>query len=243
MQYTTLICAIIALFPYTTVLSHFLNIRNNCPYTVWPAIWGQGYIPKSGGWRMNPGQSERIDVPYKWTAGRVWGRTNCNEQTGRCETGDCGRGIQCNGATARAVTLAEITFDGWGNLNNYDISLVDGYNIPVSMKPTPGTYSRQPGVANSCTTGACLNHRVLTECPQELRIPGICQSACERYNTDQYCCRGQWNNPNTCPGASLNRHFKDRCPAAYSYAYDDANGALLTCPASGNSGFDITFCG
>ena len=38
------------------------------------------------------------------------------------------------------ASLFEITFDGFGNIDYYDISLVDGYNLPIRVDVMQGTY-------------------------------------------------------------------------------------------------------
>lgn len=51
-----------------------------------------------------------------------------------CETGDCGNRLQCNGAGGvPPVTLVEITLNGHGGQDFYDISLVDGFNVIASV--------------------------------------------------------------------------------------------------------------
>lgn len=55
---------------------------------------------------------------------------------GTCLTGDCGGVLHCNGAGGDPpASLAEITLDGANGDDFYDISLVDGYNLPLSMTP------------------------------------------------------------------------------------------------------------
>lgn len=68
-----------------------------------------------------------IHTADNW-AGRFWARSWCNVNgDNHCETGDCGNKLQCNGAGGQPpATLAEITLKGWGDLDYYDISLVDG---------------------------------------------------------------------------------------------------------------------
>ncbi|VAI44008.1 unnamed protein product [Triticum turgidum subsp. durum] len=53
-----------------------------------------------------------------------------------------------------------------------------------------------------------------------------------------YCCRGKFGGPSTCPPTPYSKKFKEACPSAYSYAYDDPS-SLFQC-----SGADyvITFC-
>ena len=42
-------------------------------------------------------------------------------------------GIQRGGQPP--ATLAEFTLNGWGNQDYYDVSLVDGYNLQMSIHP------------------------------------------------------------------------------------------------------------
>uniref|UniRef100_A0A1I7ZK46 Thaumatin-like protein n=1 Tax=Steinernema glaseri TaxID=37863 RepID=A0A1I7ZK46_9BILA len=75
-----------------------------------------------------------------------------------------------------------------------------------------------------------------------------CKSACLKFNTDQYCCRGAFDTRETCKASEWPKDypkiFKDDCPTAYSYAYDD-HTSTFTC--RGNNGalsaaYLITFC-
>jgi hypothetical protein len=70
--------------------------------------------------------------------GRFWVRTACNfagNGQGHCVTGDCGNKLECNGAGGvRPVTLADITLNGAGGLGFYDVSLVDGFNVPMQVR-------------------------------------------------------------------------------------------------------------
>ena len=83
------------------------------------------------------GESKEFDVPDNWASARIWPRTGCRNQNGRfvCETGKCKDSLQCAGSTGvPPCTLAEFNL----NRNNdwYDISLVDGFNIPMSIELT-----------------------------------------------------------------------------------------------------------
>lgn len=117
-------------------LANEIRLYNNCPFTVWPGILGnpgKGQ-PEGGGFALAAYQTKSLWVAGDW-AGRIWPRTNC-DGNGHCETGDCGNKIQCNGAGGvPPVSLAEITFAGWQGLDYYDVSLVDGYNLPIRMDP------------------------------------------------------------------------------------------------------------
>ncbi|TVT99211.1 hypothetical protein EJB05_55426 [Eragrostis curvula] len=73
--------------------------------------------------------------------------------------------------------------------------------------------------------------------------PGILSSAgsaCEAFGSAQYCCNGEYGNPGTCKPSSYSQFFKNACPRAYSYAYDDAT-STFTC-AGGDTSYAITFC-
>ncbi|KAE8671575.1 putative Elicitor-responsive protein [Hibiscus syriacus] len=118
------------------------EIRNDCSYTVWAAA------SPGGGRRLNPSQSWTINVPAGTSMARIWGRTNCNfdgSGRGRCQTGDCGGLLQCKGWGAPPNTLAEYALNQFGNMDFYDISLVDGFNIPMVFGPTSGG-CREPAV-------------------------------------------------------------------------------------------------
>ncbi len=162
-------------------------------------------------------------------------------------TGDCGDGQeQCNGLTgAPPASLAEFRFDGVGNQDFYDISLVDGYNVPVSITPRAGNQKTgRPDSQYDCVRIGC-SFQNLANCPRDLKVmhKGLvvgCKSACARYNTDEACCRNQFDDPNKCKSSEFANYFKSQCPQAYSFAYND-QFSTYTCK-SDNSGYDVTFC-
>lgn len=78
-------------------------------------------------------QQVSLQAAENW-AGRFWARTWCDASTNYCLTGDCGSRLECAGnGGAPPASLAEITLKGAGNLDYYDISLVDGFNTLVSV--------------------------------------------------------------------------------------------------------------
>ena len=181
----------------------------------------------------------------------MWARTGCG--SGQCETGDCGGGrLHCNGAGGiPPVTLAEITFDAHAGFDFYDVSLVDGYNVMVSMTPKAGTYDRNSllGDRYYCGWAGCSTD-VNRICPrEEMKVYGrngqvvACKSACLAFNTDRYCCRNYYNVPQTCTYFDYAHTFKNACPDAYSYAYDDEK-STFTCRSNGGikTAYDIVFC-
>lgn len=203
---------------------------------------------------MNSGQSQSFTVPSDWFGARIWPRTGCKTVNGQflCETGDCGPYVQCSSGNiprggAPPATLAEFTLNGAGNQDFLDLSLVDGFNVPMQIQFT--NPSSPPAGANPkywCTTINCQAN-VNANCPQELKkynsagqVVG-CQSACLKFNTDQYCCRGSYG-PTNCQSSNwpvnYPAFFKQQCPDAYSYAYDD-HKSTWTCR---NTNYVVQFC-
>ena len=94
-----------------------------------------------------------------------------------------------------------------------------------------------------------MNNDVINQCPDALQVKNgqgtviACNSACNAFNTDQYCCRGAYGTPETCKSETwpenYPKFFKDRCPDAYSYAYDD-HKSTFTCKANA---YLVTFGG
>ena len=220
---------------------------NNAGQTIWVgALNNPGQpLPEAGGFALNPGETRTLQLPDNWQ-GRFWGRTGCvfNGATGRCETGDCGGRLQCNGIGGDPpASLAEFTLSGAGDHDFYDVSFVDGYNVPMSIVPIGGSPS--PSDPFFCTEAGCgvdLN----PNCPVELRLvvggrTVGCKSACLAFNTDQFCCRNAFGSPQTCNPSNwptnYAQYFKSACPRAYSYAYDDPT-STFQCQ---NCGYRITF--
>ena len=221
-------------------------ISNSCGYTVWPGVLSSTQILESGGFTLEPGQVLSMEVPAGWS-GRLWGRTGCtfnSDGIGSCVTGDCDGKLQCNGMGADPpATLVEFTLHSTaGGQDFYDVSLVDGYNVPMAVGPSSvntNNTSMECGVA-SCA--ADINK----VCPSSLQVldgseNGVvsCKSACLAFGTTEYCCSGAYANPNTCTPSSYSQIFKAACPTAYSYAYDDPT-STFTCATA--TSYLITFC-
>ncbi|RCV45654.1 hypothetical protein SEVIR_9G475500v4 [Setaria viridis] len=214
---------------------------NRCTGTVWPGIQsnaGSSRLDPTG-FVLPPGTSRAVPAPSGWS-GRVWARTGCaQDATGKmvCATGDCGSGsLECNGQNAATpATLAEFTLAGGAGDDFYDVSLVDGYNLPILIEPAGAATGATTCAAAGCT--ADLNAR----CPAELRTEGGagCRSACDAFGKPEYCCSGAYANPNTCRPTAYSQVFKSACPKSYSYAYDDPT-STFTC--AGGRDYTITFC-
>ncbi|KAG8378305.1 hypothetical protein BUALT_Bualt08G0123600 [Buddleja alternifolia] len=209
------------------------TIINNCKETIWPAITpGENF--DGGGFALRPGETRVMTAPVAWS-GRIWGRTGCNFDSsgnGSCQTGSCGSSLKCSASGKPPASLAEFTL---ASPDFYDVSLVDGFNLPMVVTPINGS--------GNCSVSGC-DADLRLSCPKELAVRGgggrtvACRSACDVFDTDEYCCRGVYGNAATCRPTSYSRRFKEACPTAYSYAYDDPS-SIFTC-----SGTDyvVSFC-
>ena len=81
-------------------------------------------------------------------------------------------------------------------MDYFDVSLVDGYNLPLLVVP-------QGGSGQNCTSTGCVVD-LNDSCPSELKVTSTegesvaCKSACEAFGSPQYCCNGAYSTPDTC---------------------------------------------
>lgn len=223
------------------------SFTNACAHPVWVGSLNGATSPPLShtGFYLAPGATSALAAPSSgaWS-GNFWARTGCATEasTGRfsCATADCGSGdVACNGrGPAPPVTLAEVTLaaPGSGGLDFYDVSLVDGFNVPLRIAPSN----------EGCRAAACAGD-VNAVCPTDLRVISAsgdgavvaCKSACNAYGSPRYCCSGDYGSPAACGPTNYSQVFKSACPTAYSYAYDDAS-STFTC--SGAAVYHVTFC-
>ncbi|KAM1565179.1 hypothetical protein PS2_039180 [Malus domestica] len=216
-----------------------LTMHNKCNHPVWPGIQpsaGQPLLAR-GGFTLPPNKAYTLHLPRLWS-GRFWGRHGCAFDAsgrGRCATGDCGGNLFCSGLGGTPpATLAEITL---GNDQDfYDVSLVDGYNLAISITPFKGS--------GKCSYAGCVSDLNMM-CPVGLQVRShdnrrvvACKSACSAFNSPRYCCTGSFGSPQSCKPTAYSKIFKAACPKAYSYAYDDPT-SIATC-TRGN--YLVTFC-
>ncbi|KAI3453678.1 hypothetical protein Pfo_010341 [Paulownia fortunei] len=198
------------------------DITNRCSYTVWAAA------SPGGGRRLDSGQSWQINVAPGTVQARIWGRTNCSfdgSGRGQCQTGDCNGLLECQGYGRPPNTLVEFALNQPNNVDYFDISLVDGFNIPLELSPT----------TNVCRNLSCTGP-INEQCPNELRVPGGCNNPCTVFGTNEYCCT---DGPGICAPTPFSRFFKERCPDAYS-SPQDGQTSLFNCPAGTN--YRVVFC-
>ncbi|KAI0634519.1 thaumatin family-domain-containing protein [Trametes polyzona] len=232
------------------------TVTNACPFTIWPAMFtdlsaGTAVPDFPTGWEAPPSNSVTFTVPDNWKAGRIWGRRDCDftiTAGPTCLDGWCNGGLLCDPHTGTGVppaTVAEWTLQGDGNRDFYDVSLVDGYNLPMAITNSAG-----------CAVADCPVD-LGPNCPAPLQgpfdstgFPVGCKSSCaanlDGNPTDSAnCCSGSHSTAETCPssGVQYYDYFKGNCPNAYAYAYDESSGtALWTCDSSANADYTLTFC-
>ena len=121
-------------------------------------------------------------------------------------------------------------------MDYYNVSNVDGFNLPVSVATQGGT--------GECKASSCPAN-VNVACPTELQMIGsdgsviAGKSAYTAFNEPQYCCIGAYDKTETCPRTRYSQILEQQCPQAYSYAYDDKNSTFTY---SGAPDYVITFC-
>lgn len=224
-----------------------------------------------GGFKMDAGSSATATMHTSVVAdgwqGNFWGRTGCTgpDDDLTCDIGTClsnldGKGkLQCGGVgVTPPATKCEIKFDGFAGHDYYDVSFVDGFNLPVQIEPVTGTFkgTGRTDVQYDCKKtggGTDLNTKILASKPKLALKDGTdviaVYSLCRYYFVNnnnvekpEYCCLppygekkdkdnngGLYCDPTTWPD-DLNSaaFFKSFYPLEYSYADDDV-ASTFTC--------------
>jgi hypothetical protein len=206
-----------------------ITLVNRTQQTIWAIVTNTSAYPS--GRKLLPGQSTSLAVANTW-GGRIWGRTGCStDGQGQCLTGDCT--TQCSGPVT-PTTLGEFTFNAFDNMDFYDVSMVDGANLPMYINVSH-TVTADPVSASGCYKGSCT---APVNCPSAMQaVSGGqtigCKPPCAAFGGDTYCCRGTWAGRNNCIPSKwpvdYTQVFKKAEPYAYSYAFDDS--ATMACKA------------
>ncbi|WP_329140331.1 Thaumatin pathogenesis-related protein [Streptomyces sp. NBC_01476] len=215
-----------------------ITVVNRTQQTVWAVVTNTS-AAYPGGRRLQPGQSFSLTVGNSW-GGRIWGRTGCTgDAAGTCLTGDCT--TTCGGPTT-PTTLGEFTFNAYAGMDFYDVSMVDGSNLPMFINISH-TSSTDPVSSSGCYQGTCTSP---IDCPSAMQAKNGgqvigCEPPCAAFGGDTYCCRGAWAGRDNCVPAKwpvdYTQVFKKAEPYAYSYAFDDS--ATMAC--KGACYYRITF--
>ncbi|CAE6427765.1 unnamed protein product [Rhizoctonia solani] len=237
-----------------SVLGRTFTVYNACPFTIWPAIFtdlnvGTSVPSIENGWEAPAYSKRSFTVPDDWRAGRIWGRTQCDFSTNpginSCLTGGCNGGLVCDNKTGVGLppaTFAEFTLGA--NAQDYtDVSLVDGFNLPMRISNTGGR-SKGPWTPTALSLPARQVFYRAASSPTN-SFQSACLAQISPPSNSPSCCTGDFQTPATCPpsGVEYYSYFKQRCPYSYVYAYDESSGtSLLTCPSSKKADYTVTFC-
>lgn len=225
-----------------------MTLVNHLSETIWPAIAADPVHPISAtGWVLPPGGSLSFLIPDHWDV-RLWARVGCNFDAagnGSCLSGGCGS-FQCGRTWGEfPSTLGEFNLNAWNGMDFYDVSLVEGNNLPMWINSYGGT-SQDKIDANGCSAAGCTRdaNATCTSSLQRVRDGRIvaCLSACLVFKTDLTCCTGAYAPRPKCVPSSWPVDsaavFKKAEPFAYSYVDDDAT-SVLTC--SGECDYRVTW--
>ncbi|PRQ50818.1 putative thaumatin [Rosa chinensis] len=78
------------------------------------------------------------------------------------------------------------------NMDFIDISLIEGFNVPMDFSPT----------FNGCTRDIRCTEDINGQCPAQLKAPGGCNNPCTVFKTDKYSC-----NSGNCGPTEYSRFF------------------------------------
>lgn len=231
----------------------------------------------NGGFYLAPSGGTHTSAVDSFWQGAFWGRTGCKDNDGdfRCDVGTCVKAgsadkgqLECGGIAAHGpLTKGEFNFDEGGH-DTYDVSLVDGFNVPMSIKPVAGTF-KNDGTVNKdydCTASAAetdlfplIGSTKLSAAKllynasgKAVGMKSACYYADETNDprADEYCCRGAYHESTSCKPdtwpADLRTatFFKQYNPKAYSFAYNDASSTYQCKNKSATilTSYDVTFC-
>ena len=197
-------------------------------------------LPTVGAVNLQSGQSTTLCFPaaqagkkIQWS-GNIFARTGCSA-TEPCQTGDCGTlgGKPCpvgKGGNPPA-TLAEFTLSNpavtTAGPDFYDISIINGVNLAVSMGPVTGTFQPTAGDPYSCgTPGSATAFGKLSGCPWTIQptVAGVDQTALLRNILPQTL--------TTCPNSANQPNSLGYCPCAKD---SDCSSSNLLCGLAMNA--------
>lgn len=234
----------------------------------------------NGGFYLAPSGGAHTSNVIPFWQGAFWARTGCadnpeNPGDFRCDIGTCVKAgtadkgqLECGGIQPKGpLTKGEFNFDEGGH-DTYDVSLVDGFNVPISIKLVKDTYVND-GTVNKdydCTESAAntdlfpkfgsttlsASKLLFNASNKSVGMASACYYADSigDPNADQYCCRGAYHESTSCKPETWPADirtapfFKQYNPKAYSYAYNDASSTYQCKSKSATtlSSYQVTFC-
>ncbi|XP_048567331.1 G-type lectin S-receptor-like serine/threonine-protein kinase SD2-5 [Triticum urartu] len=234
----TLLLLFLLLLPVvSTTTAVTFNITNRCSYTVWPAAmlldddnWPVG----GGGMRLDQGKTWTLNMADDISSGDIWARTGCSfdsKGNGSCQTGDCSGLLACKNRGEPPFTTADFALNQHGSNTFFDISLRNGFNVPMEFLPVP-----DKGQGLGCSKGPRCVADITSQCPSKLKAPGGCNSPCHVWNNQVvHCCTGSH-----CEPTKYSAFFERMCPQALSFSNHAPKETDFSCPTGVN--YQVVFC-
>ncbi len=213
-----------------------LYIENQCTYKTWTFTLPQSTLPGGVPLELDPGQA----VVLGWAntfSGRIWPRTGCTGTGGNLKC------LQGNGPD----TLAEFTLTAGMASDWYDVSLVDGFSLPVGILQLDAPWGLDPTYVPGGPLPMDVQECGSPVCAVDLN-PG-CPAAQQMKSSDGTvwgCKNGQ--SANGGHGATpVTSYLKAGCPTSYTYAFDDPQSLFLCKSAAQNNGvgakdYKVIYC-
>jgi hypothetical protein len=161
---------------------------------------------------LKVGHDTMIEIPNQWGSARIWGYWDPKYQNG-------------------PFTLAEINMDSrtannW-HLDWYDVSLVDGYNLPMLFYPVAGTYAPDDPVLDAKVGRQGWTCGGQKDCVADLYLtaPASMLKLSASGDTNGFYCADEGAGQAACRALK-----KTACPTSYSWPFDDPT-SLFTCPS------------
>lgn len=140
----TLFC--VWLFVSSSSADRRITFKNRCSQAVWisPLTNAQG-APIGNIQKLNQQQEYSYIVPDSGWGGRFWPKTGCDGSGQNCQVGQSIPPCPSNGCQAPAETKVEFFYPEVDSRSTvwYDVSLVDGYSLPMEIKPSQTVSGKQ----------------------------------------------------------------------------------------------------
>ena len=208
-----------------------LYIENRCPYATWTLVSDayRNILPNSAPYQMAPNTAIVVGWPDDFS-GRIWPRSAC--------TGTGYNDLKC--AQKGDDTLAEFTLTRGMNSDWYDVSLVDGFTIPVGILQLDVPWTSRPDYV----VGGPLGSNEICGSPICAVDLNLDCAASQQQKDGSGKVVGCKSGPKNSDAA---KYLKAGCPSSYSYDFDDPQ-SLFRCPTAVQNGgtgakdYDIIYC-
>lgn len=129
----------LCLFLSSAVALRHITFKNRCAETIWISpLTNDNGAPFGNIRRLNRNGRVSYNIPRSGWGGRFWPKTGCDRSGENCEVGQSIPPCPPNGCQAPAETKIEFFFPSSVSRDKvwYDISLVDGYTLPMQIVPS-----------------------------------------------------------------------------------------------------------